>query len=93
MSASRPGSGYFRNAGATQRLGLELALHGEVGPVRFYASYTLLRATFEEALTLPGAAHPAAQGGGDDDEGGVIEVEPGDRSRGSPRTAGRRASP
>jgi outer membrane receptor protein involved in Fe transport len=84
VAGSRVGTGYFRNAGRTQRLGAELSLAGEAGPLRWYASYTLLRATFESELELPGAAHPAASGGGDDDEGGVIEVEPGDRIPGLP---------
>lgn len=98
VAGSRFGTGYFRNAGRTQRLGLEVDLAGEVGPVRYSFGYSLLAATFESEQTLPGAAHPLAERdeageddenegvGGDDDEdqGGTIDVSPGDRIPGLP---------
>jgi outer membrane receptor protein involved in Fe transport len=102
VAAQRVGTGYFRNAGDTQRIGLELAARGEFGPVQFYASYTLLRATFESELELPGAAHPEAvtpeeeeeeeaEAGeeDEDDEGGVIQVQKGDRIPGLPTHVGK----
>lgn len=85
VAGSRAGTGYFRNAGNTQRIGLELSLASERGPVRFYAAYTLLRATFEEDLELPGTANPHAAGGGDDDDaGGSLAVDKGSRIPGLP---------
>lgn len=92
VAGSRVGTGYFRNAGQTQRWGLELAGSGDAGPLRWYASYALLRATFESELELPGGAHPLAETQDNaepapddgDDAGGVIEVEPGDRIPGLP---------
>jgi iron complex outermembrane recepter protein len=89
VSGSLVGTGFFQNAGATQRLGLEAALATHTGPVEFYASYTLLRATFEDELELPGGANPFASGGGgddddDDDVGGSLEVEKGSRIPGLP---------
>jgi outer membrane receptor protein involved in Fe transport len=102
VAGSRVGTGYFQNAGTTQRLGLEAALSGQAGIVSFYASYTLLRATFESALALPGGANPGAHPAGaagddddddaggdddDDDEGGVIDVHKGDRIPGLPTHA------
>jgi iron complex outermembrane receptor protein len=77
VAGSHVGTGYFRNAGTTQRIGLELGLLGTAGPLEWYASYTLLRASFESPLTLPAADHPQA-------EDGVIEVRPGDRIPGLP---------
>ena len=83
VAGSQLGTGYFRNAGQTQRLGLELALAGQAGPLRWRTSYSLLRATFESRLQLPGGAHPDAQGAGDAD-GAVLDVAPGDRMPGLP---------
>jgi iron complex outermembrane receptor protein len=87
VAGSRVGTGYFRNAGQTQRVGVELSASGELDPVRWYLSYTLLRATFESNLELPGGAHPEAVAAGDDEEAGVIAVEPGDRMPGLPTHA------
>jgi outer membrane receptor protein involved in Fe transport len=87
VSGSRVGTGYFRNAGQTQRVGVELSLSGDLAPLSWYASYGLLRATFESRLELPGAAHPLAQTAGGDDESGVIAVRPGDRMPGLPTHA------
>jgi outer membrane receptor protein involved in Fe transport len=86
VAGSRVGTGYFRNAGTTQRLGFELSVDVDRGPIDFYASYTLLRATFEEDLELPGTANPFAQGGGDD-EGRTLDVEKGSRIPGLPTHA------
>jgi len=77
VAGSLVGTGYFRNSGTTQRVGLEAGLLGTAGSLEWYASYTLLRATFESPLTLPAADHPDA-------EDGVIHVEPGDRIPGLP---------
>jgi len=69
VAGSRVGTGYFRNAGETQRAGLEFSARGGVGPVSFYAAYTLLQATFESNLSLPRV------GGGDDDDDDTEEEE------------------
>lgn len=92
VAGSRVGTGYFRNAGDTQRLGAEVALRGDFGPVQLYAGYTFLRATFESELSLPRNAtlednDDDAAGGGDDDdgdEGGQQEVKKGSRIPGLP---------
>jgi iron complex outermembrane receptor protein len=84
VAGSHVGTGYFRNAGTTQRIGLEASLHGELGFLRWYASYTLLRATFESALDLPGGANPAATGDGDTR---TLHVPPGSRIPGLPMHA------
>jgi hypothetical protein len=60
---------------------LEAALRGDYRVLRWYASYTLLRATFESELELPGGANPAAEG---DDDHKSLAVSPGDRIPGLP---------
>ena len=87
VAGSRVGTGYFRNAGATQRAGIEAAMSGHTGILRWYASYTLLRATFETDLELPGGANPSARGAADDEGGRVIDVRKGDRIPGLPTHA------
>ena len=72
IAGSRIGTGYFQNAGETQRIGLEASIDLRRGPVAFYAGYTLLRATFESDLELPGR------------EGEEQEVEKGSRIPGLP---------
>jgi outer membrane receptor protein involved in Fe transport len=88
VSGSIVGTGFFQNAGATQRLGLEAALATHGGPVECYASYTLLRATFEDDLELPGGANPFASGSEADDDndhaGGSLDVKKGSRIPGLP---------
>jgi outer membrane receptor protein involved in Fe transport len=86
VAGSRIGTGYFRNAGTTQRAGVEAALSIGLGAFEPYASYQLLRASFESELVLPGANHPDAI---DTPEGGVIQVEPGDHLPGLPMHSAR----
>jgi outer membrane receptor protein involved in Fe transport len=78
VAGSQVGTGFFQNAGKTQRVGLEAALDGKTGPLRAYASYSLLRATFETPLQLPGIP----EGNGDD--AALVDVERGDRIPGLP---------
>jgi iron complex outermembrane receptor protein len=85
VAGSHVGTGFFQNAGTTQRIGLEASLHGDHRVLRWYASYTLLRATFESDLELPGGANPAATpnaDGGDDDS--TLSVKRGSRIPGLP---------
>ncbi|HKO93349.1 MAG TPA: TonB-dependent receptor, partial [Polyangiaceae bacterium] len=81
VAGSLVGTGYFRNAGTTQRAGLEASVTARLGRVEPYLHYQLLRATFESALVLPGDNHPSAT---PTPEGDVIFVEPGDRIPGLP---------
>jgi iron complex outermembrane receptor protein len=82
VAGSRVGTGYFRNAGTTQRAGMELDLQAELGAWELFTNYALLRATYQSTLELPGGAHPDATGAAA--EGGVIQVAPGDRIPGLP---------
>ncbi|GIS97978.1 MAG: hypothetical protein CM1200mP25_2150 [Acidobacteriota bacterium] len=48
------GTGYFQNAGDTQRSGMDIELSGQVARLGWYASYGFVHATFESFLQLPG---------------------------------------
>ena len=74
------GTGYFQNAGATARSGLDVELNGRAARTSWYASYGLVDATFESSLLLPSneEVNDAAT-----DEG--VAVTPGDRLPGIPR--------
>jgi outer membrane receptor protein involved in Fe transport len=75
------GTGFFQNAGDTQRLGVEVDLSGEMGNLRWYGSYGFVDASFESVLALPGdeEVNDAAT------ESGEVQVTPGDRLPGIPR--------
>ncbi|MBV5325876.1 MAG: TonB-dependent receptor, partial [Rhodospirillaceae bacterium] len=53
-----------RNAGRTQRLGLEASSLGRVGAFGWFANYGLVRATFGNDLTLRSPNNPGADGSG-----------------------------
>ena len=74
------GTGYFQNAGATARSGLDVELGGSVARTGWYLSYGLVDATFESPLLLPSdeEVNDAAS-----DQG--VAVAPGDRLPGIPR--------
>jgi outer membrane receptor protein involved in Fe transport len=67
------GSGYFQNAGTTQRLGAELAINGQWRDFDFHANYGFVRATFQSHLTVFSDSNPGSDANGD------IFVHPGDR--------------
>ena len=74
------GTGYFQNAGATARSGLDVELGGGIARTAWYMSYGLVDATFESSLLLP--SDEEVNDAATDD--GVIVV-PGDRLPGIPR--------
>jgi len=75
------GTGYFQNAGSTLRRGLDFDIRGQVERLNWFASYSLLQATFNSPLNFPSdseinsAANAAS----------MLEVGPGDRLPGIPR--------
>jgi len=81
VAGSLVGTGYFRNAGTTERAGVDASVTARLGRFEPYLRYQLLRATFESSLVLPGDNHPNAT---PTPEGDVILVEPGDRIPGLP---------
>src|SRR6476661_7269793 len=74
-------AGFFQNVGYTRRQGLELALEGSAGAVRFAARYARVNATFESPFTAFSPNNSSADAAGD------IRVEPGNRIPGIPRDA------
>ena len=75
------GTGYFRNAGDTRRVGVDAEVNGRAGRLGWYAGYGLVHATFESRLELPGDAEVNAAATAE----GFLQVEPGDRLPGVPR--------
>ena len=75
------GTGFFQNAGDTQRVGLDADIRGRINRVEWFASYGLVNATFESPLELPGNAEVNDATNSE----GQLEVRPGDRLPGIPR--------
>ncbi len=75
------GTGFFQNAGDTQRMGLDADIRGRIDRVEWFASYGLVNATFESPLELPGNAEVNDATNNE----GQLEVQPGDRLAGIPR--------
>jgi len=75
------GTGYFQNAGDTQRTGMDIEVSGQVARLGWYASYGFVHATFESFLQLPGDedVNNAAT------KDGFLAVKPGDRMPGIPQ--------
>ena len=75
------GTGFFQNAGDTQRAGLDLSLTGDLKHVGWYTSYGLVQATFASPLVLPSDpdVNDAAS------ENGELDIQVGDRLPGIPR--------
>jgi iron complex outermembrane recepter protein len=78
-------TGFFRNVGETRRVGTELGLSGIFKKkLSWYANYSFVDATFQDAFIGISANHPNAadlNGDGDADE---IQVNSGDRIPGIP---------
>ena len=63
-SGQTTGTGYFRNAGRTQRLGLEASGQGRFGSFGWFVNYGLIKATFDNDLTLRSPNNPGADADG-----------------------------
>ena len=70
VADSTSGTGYFRNVGNTQRMGLEGNVDGQWENWSWFGSYTLLRATFDSPMTIASSSPNA-------NSNGVIAVAPG----------------
>lgn len=71
-------TGLFANVDETQRWGIEFGLVGSIGAVDWYASYSYLQATFEDAFDVLSPNHPQANADGE------LAVQSGDRIPGLP---------
>jgi outer membrane receptor protein involved in Fe transport len=81
-----PGSssrGYYSNVGQTQRQGFDLGLSGQIDKFRWNASYSYIRATFDNNLTLLSNSNSSALSDGTSNRNN-IEVSKGDRLPGIP---------
>ncbi len=81
-----PGSssrGYYSNVGSTQRQGLDLGLSGQTDKFRWNTSYSYLRATFDDELTLLSNPNSSAPGSGSNFRNQIF-VKPGNRLPGLP---------
>ena len=81
--ATAANSGYFANVGSTRRQGLDLAVGGRHGGLRWQMVYSLVDATFQSSFTINAASNSSA------DATGNILVRPGDRIPLIPRHTGR----
>jgi iron complex outermembrane recepter protein len=79
-------SGYFVNVGQTRRQGVSLGLDGREGAFHFSAHYSLVDATFQTPLTLNSPNNSAAGPSAGCPACTNIQVVPGDRIPGIPRT-------
>ena len=78
VAAGQQGRGYFLNAGDALRQGVDVALNYQSRWLSFYGSYSFVDATADSSYTLFSENNPNADpipG----EEGGTIDVHPGDR--------------
>ena len=81
-----PGSsqrGYYSNIGRTERQGLDLGLSGQMDKFRWNTSYSFIRATFDDELTLLSNPNSTATGSGTATQNQIF-VKPGNRLPGLP---------
>ncbi len=78
FQSSGRATGLFGQIDATRRQGLEGAVSGRWRGLDWFASYTYLRATFEDRFAATSPAHPFA------DPDGTLPVEEGDRIPATP---------
>ena len=81
--ATSTNSGYFDNVGSTRRQGLDLALGGQSGALKWRLAYSFVDATFQSSFAVSAGSNSTA------DANGNIEVQPGDRIPLIPRNTGR----
>ncbi len=78
VAGKKIGTGYFRNAGKTRRIGAELGLNGTMDMVDWFFNYAYVQATFRDPFQVNAPGHPKR------DENDQIEVRAGDRIPGIP---------
>lgn len=71
-------TGLFANVDKTRRWGFESALSGNLEQFDWYASLSVIQATFEDDFNVLSPNHPAA------DDSGVVPVQAGDQMPGIP---------
>ena len=81
--ATSTNQGYFDNVGNTRRQGLDLALGGRTGGLKWHLKYSYVDATFQSNFEVNAASNSTA------DADGNIQVRPGDRVPLIPQHTGR----
>ena len=81
--ATSTNQGYFDNVGNTRRQGLDLALGGRTGGLKWHLMYSYVDATFQSNFEVNAASNSTA------DADGNIQVRPGDRVPLIPQHTGR----
>lgn len=81
--ATATNAGYFGNVGDTRRQGLDLAIGGKEGRLRWHLAYSFVDATFQSSFAVSAQSNSTA------DANGNIVVSPGDRIPLTPRNTGR----
>jgi len=84
VASSFTGRGFFFNAGDTLRRGLEASLKYRYGPLSAYASYSYVKATYEDDNEFSSPANPFAQPCVTVPEQDCILVQKGDNIPGIP---------
>lgn len=77
-SGSLIGSGFFQNAGNTQRVGIEAGIEGATSLFSWFLRYAYVDASFSDELRILSEHNPAAN------ENGEIVINDGDRLPGIP---------
>src|SRR5262249_6125326 len=80
VTSDQTGFGYFRNFGETRRVGVELGSHLRRKRYAAGASYTFLRATYENEETIDGSSNSSNESATDGEPGleGTIAIQPAD---------------
>ncbi len=78
-SSALTGAGYFRNVGRTVREGMDLGLSGTVEKLKWSASYSYVRATYDTDVEFVNAGNSSS------DEDGIYTARKGDRMPSIPK--------
>jgi outer membrane receptor protein involved in Fe transport len=73
------GQGYFSNVGRTKRQGIDLGLGGNIDKFSWNASYSYIRATYDNDVDFVSLSNSTAAGTGDPEGTGIINAKKGDR--------------
>jgi outer membrane receptor protein involved in Fe transport len=73
------GQGYFSNVGRTKRQGIDLGLGGNIDKFSWNASYSYVRATYDNDVDFVSLSNSTAEGTGSSSGTGIINARKGDR--------------
>lgn len=81
VTDNQTGNGYFKNFGQTLRQGVEVHLSGRIPHFTLGGNYTFVSATYQSPETVDGTGNSTSNlaVAGTPGQGGVIQIQPGDR--------------